>query len=221
MQERQEHILKLIIEEYLDTAEPVGSALLADEAELDVSGATVRNDMRELEDAGYLTHPHTSAGRIPTGRGYRYYVDHLMKIANPKKRQKEMIDEARDEDVRGIARYLSDEMSAVAMIAFGKDSVYYTGIGNLFREPEFRDYDRMVAVSEAFDRVDECISDLFTAGAGNGALALIGNDNPIDEECSVLVSDIGGHRLLSLVAPLRFDYSRALGLLSYIHEVFV
>ena len=82
---RKEQLLKLIIETYIDTAEPVGSQFLVSSGKLDVSGATVRNEMRELEDAGYLMHPHTSAGRIPTESGYQYYIKNLVNKAEPKK----------------------------------------------------------------------------------------------------------------------------------------
>ena len=76
--QRQESILELIIREFVATAEPVGSKRLVEAYGLDVSPATVRNEMKRLEQLGYLTHPHTSAGRVPTHRGYRYFVQHLL-----------------------------------------------------------------------------------------------------------------------------------------------
>jgi heat-inducible transcriptional repressor len=75
---RQEKILRGIITEYVRTAVPVGSEYLVQRCDLGVSAATVRNEMAILEEKGYLVHPHTSAGRIPTDKGYRYYVEHLM-----------------------------------------------------------------------------------------------------------------------------------------------
>src|SRR5688572_25853706 len=74
---RSQAILRAVIEEYVTTAQPVGSQALVDRFRLGVSSATVRNVMAELEIAGYLTHPHTSAGRIPTDAGYRLYVESL------------------------------------------------------------------------------------------------------------------------------------------------
>jgi heat-inducible transcriptional repressor len=78
LSERQKIILSSIIKEYIATAVPVSSKLLADSCNLDISPATIRNEMANLEDQGYLTHPHTSAGRIPTEEGYRYFVQRLM-----------------------------------------------------------------------------------------------------------------------------------------------
>ena len=76
--QRQESILELIIREFVSTAEPVGSKRLVEAYGLNVSPATVRNEMKRLEQLGYLTHPHTSAGRVPTHQGYRYFVQHLL-----------------------------------------------------------------------------------------------------------------------------------------------
>jgi len=75
---RQQMILGLVVREYVQAAEPIGSRLLVGKYNLDVSPATVRNDMARLEELGYLTHPHTSAGRVPTDRGYRYFVERLL-----------------------------------------------------------------------------------------------------------------------------------------------
>ncbi len=75
---RQETILELVVREFVNTAEPVGSKRLVETYRLGFSPATVRNEMKRLESLGYLTHPHTSAGRIPTHKGYRYFVQHLL-----------------------------------------------------------------------------------------------------------------------------------------------
>jgi heat-inducible transcriptional repressor len=75
LSQRQAALLKLIIGEYVSTAEPVGSKSIADKYRLGYSSATIRNEMADLEGAGYITHPHTSAGRVPSDRGYRYYVE--------------------------------------------------------------------------------------------------------------------------------------------------
>jgi heat-inducible transcriptional repressor len=80
---RAAQVLAALVGEYIDTAEPVGSARLAHRAGLGVSSATVRNTLAELEDLGYLQQPHTSAGRVPTDRGYRFYVDLLLAAPRP------------------------------------------------------------------------------------------------------------------------------------------
>ena len=78
LNDRKKKILQLIIEDYISTAEPVGSRTIARKYDLGISPATIRNEMSDLELLGYLEQPHTSAGRIPSDAGYRFYVDMLI-----------------------------------------------------------------------------------------------------------------------------------------------
>lgn len=87
LDERKRRILKALINDYITTAEPVGSRTIAKRYGLGISSATIRNEMADLEDMGYLKQPHTSAGRIPSDKGYRVYVDHLMNNQSPTKEE--------------------------------------------------------------------------------------------------------------------------------------
>ncbi len=89
--ERQEKILRAIVDEYIVHAEPVGSRTVSKRKDIGFSAATVRNEMADLEEMGFLEQPHTSAGRIPSQIGYRYYVDHLMGPERPKRSELLMI----------------------------------------------------------------------------------------------------------------------------------
>lgn len=91
MDDRKSQVLRAIIEDYITTAEPVGSRTLARKYRLGVSPATIRNEMADLEELGFLEQPHTSAGRIPSDRGYRYYVDTLMQTGSVSPQQEETI----------------------------------------------------------------------------------------------------------------------------------
>ncbi|MBI4398646.1 MAG: HrcA family transcriptional regulator, partial [Candidatus Omnitrophica bacterium] len=75
---RQQHVLSILFSEYIHTAIPVSSQMITRSFKQKVSSATIRNELGELEELGYVTHPHTSAGRIPTNKGYRYFIDHLL-----------------------------------------------------------------------------------------------------------------------------------------------
>ncbi|MCX7671404.1 MAG: HrcA family transcriptional regulator, partial [Anaerolineae bacterium] len=75
---RRQAILGLVIRSYIEKGQPVGSKAFVEGYGLELSAATIRNEMAALEEMGYLTHPHTSAGRIPTEQGYRYFVEHLL-----------------------------------------------------------------------------------------------------------------------------------------------
>ena len=78
LDERKRKILKAIIQTYLETGEPVGSRTISKYTDLNLSSATIRNEMADLEEMGYILQPHTSAGRIPSDQGYRFYVDQMM-----------------------------------------------------------------------------------------------------------------------------------------------
>src|SRR5438034_5691961 len=84
LSERQRAVLRRMVEEFVGTGEPVGSKTLVERSDLRVSPSTVRSELAELENLGLLTHPHTSAGRIPTERGYRYYADRLLERLEPR-----------------------------------------------------------------------------------------------------------------------------------------
>ena len=115
LSERQLQILQAIINDYVENAEPVGSRSIAKKYDLGVSPATIRNEMSDLEEMGYLTHPHTSAGRVPSDKAYRLYVNNLMKKKNLSARDKRLINErlqaSRDEfdaTIRHAAELLSE-----------------------------------------------------------------------------------------------------------------
>ena len=80
LSERKMQILRTLIDDYIKTAQPVGSRTISRKNELGLSSATIRNEMADLEEMGYISQPHTSAGRVPSDKGYRFYVDHLMQV---------------------------------------------------------------------------------------------------------------------------------------------
>ena len=90
---RKMRILQAIIDDFIDHAEPVGSRTLSKRYNMGISPATIRNEMSDLEDMGFLTHPHASAGRVPSEKAYRLYVDDLMKRYEISEEEKRMISE--------------------------------------------------------------------------------------------------------------------------------
>src|ERR671921_1772689 len=83
LSDRERRVLEAVIQSYVETAEPAGSRMISRRFGLGVSPATIRNTMSDLEDKGFLFHPHTSAGRVPTDRAYRIYVDAIMRLSPP------------------------------------------------------------------------------------------------------------------------------------------
>src|SRR5512134_742493 len=90
--EREKEVLRAVVQEYITTGGPVGSQHLSRKPEFDVSSATLRNVLADLEELGFLEKPHTSAGRVPTDRGYRFFVDSLMKLRDPDPKERELIE---------------------------------------------------------------------------------------------------------------------------------
>lgn len=225
MQDRKSQLLKLVIENYIDTAEPVGSQFIIQHSDLGVSAATVRNDMRELEEEGYLTHPHTSAGRIPTETGYRFYVDSLMTIESPKKKTQELLsgimNNAAVDPVRrlkDVAKELAPIANAAVIVATDEHRIYYTGLSHLMAQPEFRELEYTLRVSAMFDHCEEVIGELYQAVA-DGPRVLVGADNPLGSACGTVAMGIGSTSLIAILGPLRMPYSKDVGLLNYIRTI--
>ena len=121
LDERKRKILKEIIDEYIESAEPVSSAIIVEKYETDISSATVRNDMAELEKAGYLEKPHTSAGRIPSSKGYRFYVDELLKDDDISLEEIKYIQEKLETKMTGI-----EELTKIATTTLSEITHYTT-----------------------------------------------------------------------------------------------
>lgn len=128
LNERQRQVLQAIIEEYINTAEPVSSGTIVENYNLSYSSATIRNDMVELEKQGYLEKPHTSSGRIPSAKGYRFYVDELLndekisldEIQYIKSKLETKVNEI--EELTKIATNTLSEITHYTTVAIGPDA---------------------------------------------------------------------------------------------------
>ncbi len=119
--ERKRKILKEIVDEYIETAEPVSSAAIVEKYENDISSATVRNDMAELEKNGYLEKTHTSSGRVPSAKGYRLYVDELLKYDNISLEEIKYIQEKLENKANGL-----EELTKIATTTLSEITHYTT-----------------------------------------------------------------------------------------------
>ena len=142
MTDRQITILSTIIEQYAEVAAPVGSVTLA--KLFNVSSATIRSEMAKLEELGFIAQPHTSAGRIPTDKGYRFYVNLLTQQQEVAPDRSSRVIEARvsnngsraDHAIRSAVDSLVDLTQNLGLATIG-DELYLAGMGNLFSQPEF------------------------------------------------------------------------------------
>ncbi|HHX18738.1 MAG TPA: heat-inducible transcription repressor HrcA [Clostridium sp.] len=116
LDDRKKSILHAIIDDYINTAEPVGSRTLARKHGLGLSSATIRNEMADLEDMGYLTQPHTSAGRIPSDKGYRFYVDQLMEFSELTDEEMYSIKDAMETRINELSQFLKQASVIMSQI---------------------------------------------------------------------------------------------------------
>lgn len=158
---RQTQILKAIIEEYIATAESVGSETLDKKYNLGVSPATIRNEMVRLTDMGMLHQPHTSSGRSPTSAALKYYVERLMKTKDMSVAEevavKEKIWDYRqeiDKLLREATKALAEKTHTLALTATNEGDLYYSGAANILEMPEFYDYQLTHELLESLDEYD-------------------------------------------------------------------
>jgi transcriptional regulator of heat shock response len=236
---RQSALLDFIVREYVQTAKPIPSALVTTKSKLKVSPATIRNEMNSLEEQGFLEQRHTSGGRVPTDKAYRYYVNEL--LSHPGKltldpKDKKIISAALDKagtDCRAInktiAKVLSEQSGTLVITGIAQEAEFFKqGLVSLFRHPEFQELDNMFQLTsffEGFDLMFQLIEREFLrilgAPAGLPIQILIGKENPFHQikgetiMCTkyLLPGDIIGS--LTLIGPKRMNYERNLALIKF------
>lgn len=226
MDSRQEQLLNLVIEHYIQSAEPIGSRFLVEKAGLDWSEATVRNELRVLEEEGLLTHPHTSAGRIPTQRGYEFYLEKLdYKNTKITKKDSSVLIEAfsalqeREQALKNLAKALVGVSEETVLIAFSPEKVYYTGLANLFQKPDFAEMRLVASITEVFDRCEESLPKFFGKVTDTPKYYL-GKEHPFGDMLSVLGARFhNGESLITLLGPQRMNYKKNWALMQKVLEI--
>ncbi len=233
MNDRQRKILAAVIEEYTNTAIPAGSKVLARKYDFGVSSATIRNDMSALEKEGYLYRPHISSGRIPTDKGYRYFVEEMMKDRELTKREqiklKEELLKLRAKNAR-ISRTAAKLLSALSgnLAVSGvldRDEFCNFGMSELMEEPEFRELDEVCRLAEILDYIDEKFDQIIDEVKEGETKIFIGRENPVNEMsgCSMVVSPYklksGEKGILALIGPKRMRYAKNKSLIEYVKKI--
>lgn len=228
LDERKKRIFEAIVRDYLHTAEPVGSRTIWRNYMPDLSPATIRNEMTDLEALGLIVQPHTSAGRIPTDLGYRYYVDHLMKSRQLTAKEEEVItdglkqirgdvEDALHQTLKTLSHLL--EYASVLAVLDNRARVYSSGISNMLRQPEFSDmkYTRhLVETLEEEDLMAEVVREYTTE---KGVTIRIGSENKFREikDCSVVMTSYEiknvAHGGFGVIGPTRMSYSKVASVL--------
>ncbi len=231
MTERQANILQAIVEQYAEVAVPVGSVLLA--KTFGVSSATIRAEMARLEDMGYVEHPYTSAGRVPTDKGYRYYVNTVTEQAAIPQESLDgsaKIDRnarAIDVRVRSAGKAAQTIKTAVdslvdithnLSIATIGDQLYMSGISHLFSQPEFADGTAVHEVAKLIDNLEPWLQE---ASPNEPLSVYIGAENPIGKAsgCSLIISKFrspySDRSYIGVVGPTRQSYKQVMGLVRH------
>lgn len=229
MTERQRLILAAIIEQHAEIAAPVGSVMLA--KLFGVSSATIRSEMAKLEEMGLIEQPHTSAGRIPTDTGYRFYVNSINDAHANQPNQIEGFDrstraiEARvstygdraDRAIRSAVDSLVDLTQNLGIATIG-DELYLSGIGNLFSQPEFMHGEHAQQVARLLDNLEPWLRE---AAPNEPLNVYIGSENPIGKSSGATLiisrfrSPYSDNSYIGVIGPTRQSYAKVMRLVRH------
>ena len=227
---RREEILEMIIDRYIESAEPVGSRAIS--RKLGLSSATIRNVMSDLEDEGYITHPHTSAGRIPTDKGYRYYITTLMHRKNLNKKVVKMVEAQYHQRVQNLGDVLEKTSHLISSLTNyvgvtmmpGVEKLYLDGASHLMEQPEFQDISKLHNLFKCLEDRVSILKVLCDSPDDDRLTIHIGKENKSSSlsECSIVTR---GYKIkgrasgkLGVIGPKRMVYERVIPMVEYLAD---
>ncbi|MCX5749446.1 MAG: hypothetical protein NTZ10_04310 [Candidatus Saganbacteria bacterium] len=230
LDDRKQKVLRIIVEDYIHSAEPVGSKTVTQDHHVEASPATIRFDMADLEKKGYIKKPHTSAGRVPSDKGYRFFIDNILEESELSGRESESVREKmlktiRD-DIFEIAGELVSRMTGNASVVVDPDKkhiIYINGIYRMLRQPEFVHVDMTSEVVELMEKHNEMIDLLneYTEEEEDDVSIRVGGENSPKQlkQCSVASAKYKDRGIISIVGPTRMDYKRVSSILRYFADL--
>jgi len=229
LDKRKSQLFNTIVSEYIKTAEPVGSKPLALKGKLKVSSATIRNEMAELEKQGLVFQPHTSAGRIPTEDGWQYYLDNFLKKTSistgDKKKIEKFIGKLKKSEfeilIKEMAKDIAEMVDGAVVVALSPNHVYYTGISNIFKQPEFFHPDMVLNMSQIIDHLDSVMENIFDKVSE--PTILVGKDNPFGHDTGVILTKYSldnEEGVFGILGPVRMDYQRNYSIINFLTDSF-
>lgn len=226
---RQKLILNTAIAEYITSAKPISSQLLEKKCDFDVCSATIRNELQALTDKGYLLQPHTSAGRVPTDKGYRFFVDNWLEDIDFEKEAAKEISEMENFLNKKMEDCFTPLQTMIKSLALASDNLALgylpeekillkEGWKEILQEPEFLEQGYAARFAKMIDDFEENIEDLFSE-AEEEPKVFIGKENRIPKasDFSVVVSKFSGpHQkgVFAIVGPKRMEYPRNINLIN-------
>ncbi len=231
LSERQQQLLKAIIETYVTNGEPVASENIEKNYDLGVSPATLRNEMVKLTDGGFLKQPHTSAGRIPTSVGFRFYIANLMNekelpIVDEVTIRQNMLDHKSQFNrvVKEATRALSKKCNTLAM-SINDGEIFYTGAASILDFPEFDEIDTARFVLSLFDE-PALLLQILQKAHGNEALHIIfgeetGYDYLLPTSFAFLNYNVGEvhEGMIGVIGPNRLNFPLIIPYLKYVGKI--
>lgn len=230
LSERQKAILKVVIDLHVKSAKPVSSRHLAEKNRFALSPATVRNELAQLEEEGYLLQPHTSAGRVPTEKAYRFYVAELAegtKLAEPSPRRlkNELFSEEQNHRtvLKKSAKVLARHSGGLALAGLSdSEEIYQAGLTQLIAEPEFADFNVVFEMAGMLEDIHERLDKFFDSLVAKETETFIGRENPFGlEEFSMISRGCkvdGREGFLVIVGPTRMNYRKNISLVEQLGE---
>jgi transcriptional regulator of heat shock response len=227
MNSRQESILDAIIREFVETAEPVGSLCLVEKYQFPFSPATIRAEMAELERLGYIYQPHTSAGRVPTEAGYRYFVNLILEETKHSKLEKKHSHKVLGKEltyerlVDLAAKTLAESTGNVGIVGIS-GLIYSHGIANLYNQPEFLEHANVVRTAETLDRMHELMEEMPKV---RNPLVFIGSEGPFGHSSGSSLVVVGFETpyntlgRIAVLGPTRMSYPRVIAVVEEVREM--
>jgi len=226
---RQGEILNRIVEEYIELAQPVSSQLLEKKYDFGICPATIRIEMQKLTDKGLLSQPHTSAGRIPTDKAYRFFVDELLE-KELSSFEIEIGNWFRDEIaedikfIQSLTKNLAHFSGAFALSYFEREKIFWKeGWEEILKEPEFREKERIINFTKFLGNLEENIENL---DLNSEIKIYIGKENPFKKtkDFSIIISKCHlpqeKEAIISLLGPKRMAYDRNINLMNSLIKLF-
>lgn len=222
-------LLSQIMKEYIKTARPIGSLKIGDKLNFSVSPATIRNQMAQLEKEGYVYQPHTSAGRIPTEKGWHFYLKNFIRKKELSKREHKILlrirrkyYRKRERMVKEIAKTLASLARELVVINLSPNYVYYTGLSYLFTQPEFKNIPLQCSVAYLLDDLERFIEELDKMVSFDLKI-LIGRKNPLGRQWGTILTRYRCSKrfsgLLALLGPIRMDYEKNIARLKFAQKL--
>ncbi|MDP2637230.1 MAG: hypothetical protein Q8P03_01305 [bacterium] len=216
--QRQKDILETVVEEYIKLAQPISSQLLEERYDFGVSPATIRNEMLVLSEQDFLMQPHTAAGRVPTDRGYRFFVNELLQ-EQKQKEEEQVFEELGNamEQAGYIAKHIANLASALSTVYLERHHMFFKeGWEELLEKPEFENRDTLKNFAKLVEEFEEKAGEL---PQRTGIQIFIGREAPFSKcaEFSIMIADFafreGEKGRVALLGPKRMSYEKNIRLL--------